>query len=222
MQVLDVFGFAIFKHRLRSVYHEERCKSSTGHLDVVEVIKLVVCCISKVLNGYKWVDAFAQVGFARSLDRLSTYILRKLDVTTPPVVLSSKPTIGDIQICYPINRRPFYVEHFRWIELADIWNGVSAPAIVETSDLPSSSGSHAITASINLHHRDNAASSGITMPSVLPIGSTGRRRNLPASFGTSVVVSSSSTDPVEALDQHLLDQAHIYTWLNNGVAESHS
>ena len=98
LQVLDVSVFAIFKRFFKQQFHAKRAQSTTGVLSCVEVIKLLVLSIRKVLEARSWANAFASLGFSVNQDRVSSFVLENLQMTRVPAIPNGKPSNAELRL----------------------------------------------------------------------------------------------------------------------------
>ena len=216
LQVLDFTVFALFKRFFKLKFHAKRAETPSGILSCVEVIELLVLSIRKILEGNKWADSFASLGFSDSQSQVNNFVLQNLELTRLPAIGNGKPTNAKIQCMWPKNRRPHFEELFRWKNEQPALLALPAPvAPALPLQLPSSN-LLALPASSNSGPGPVAPASGGSLPHVITVAPKRRNRIMPRSFAGSSGGASSSTEPVDPLDQLLQNQAHIYAWLGNG------
>lgn len=97
LQPLDTHGFAAYKAFLRKAYQRARIRSLNGVLDLAGFLRCVEQAIRNIFQGRLWGPAFDADGFGNQQADLSRRVRTALELTDPPAVPSTRPTMAQMQ-----------------------------------------------------------------------------------------------------------------------------
>ena len=216
LQVLDVAVFAHYKKFFKSRFHAKRAETPSGKLSVVEVIEIIALSVKKVLQGHKWRDAFASLGFHGTYENVSAFVLESLEMPRVPPIPTSKPTEMEMRCIWPLNRVPHYNELFRWVDPETSILALLAPVLPMGPALPAVQPLLALPPPPPSHAPDTALPAASATPRIMTLTRQIRRRTLPPSFAPSRSGGSSSRDHADPLDAHLHHAASTNSWISDG------
>ena len=103
MQPLDTHAFLAFKAHLRNSYQQARVAADVADLDIARFLQCVYDSIRAVLQGQRWLPAFADNGFSDGQNGTRGSIKRQLqvDVNVAVVIPMGRPTLEQLQSCFP-------------------------------------------------------------------------------------------------------------------------
>ena len=100
LQPCDTHVFQSYKAYLKAAYHRARALTADGQLTVPQFLKVLYETMRVKLNG-DWALAFDRDGFGPDQSGLSLYAQRRLGLGGPPVAPRSRPSVEQVQLCFP-------------------------------------------------------------------------------------------------------------------------
>ncbi len=102
LQPLDVYVFAKFKRRLRTLYEEKALASSDGCVARDDVLRLVFTTVAEVVQGKSWTRAFRGCGWGAAQQCIGEHLQRKLAWKPEQIAVGSEmPGLSDLQAVWP-------------------------------------------------------------------------------------------------------------------------
>jgi len=96
LQPLDTHVFLVFKRAMKQLYQDLQMESGDANVSMPQLVHLICLAVRKVLQGRTWAHAFLQDGFGPDQGQVSGFILRQLDLDSPPP-LSVEP-LSDVEL----------------------------------------------------------------------------------------------------------------------------
>ena len=112
LQPLDTHAFQAFKAHLRERYQGSRAELALGDLDIFQFLECLYDAIRRVLQGRRWSTAFDADGFGAHQAGVSPVVMRQLQMDGPLAIPSTRPTLAQLQVCFP--RRSVVPEQSLW------------------------------------------------------------------------------------------------------------
>ena len=101
LQPLDVSGFRAFKVALQNRYQHARAASGVRDLAVAAFLQCLYTAIEDTLGVHQWAVAFDGVGCGRAQLATREKVLNELQLQTPLVVDDDRPSLAQLQHCFP-------------------------------------------------------------------------------------------------------------------------
>ena len=133
LQPLDTHAFLAFKARLRDAYQQARIEAAAGDLNIEQFLLCLCRAIRNVLQGRRWSAAFDANGFSNGQMQVSRSVKRRLEVGAddPLHVPSSRPTVEQLQCCFPRRAR---------VPVAALWRHFDGPPAAPAASSSSARG----------------------------------------------------------------------------------
>ena len=170
LQMLDTHGFAIFKIHIQRSYQAARIATADGQVGIAELIASIRTAIREVLEGRSWAHAFVGNGFGAEQIGISRRVLDELQFEAPLSISAAKPTLTQLQACFPQRLRA---------PVASAWRSLNAPACgcVTLGAYSSTSASSALSSPV-------VAASDTVLPAFqIPLNTRSRARAASSSVG---------------------------------------
>ena len=106
LQPLDTHTFLPYKIRLQQLCHLARVGTADGSLSLAQLLEAICGAIREVLQDRRWDTAFDRDGYGAGQTGVSLRVLRELGADWPPIIPATRPTLAQIQTCFPRSRRP--------------------------------------------------------------------------------------------------------------------
>ena len=129
LQPVDTHTFLPYKIRLQQLCHLARVGTADGSLSLAQLLEAICCAIREVLQDRRWDTAFDRDGYGVGQTGVSLRVLRELGAGWPPIIPATRPTLAQIQTCFPRNRRPREELVWRALTQAGVTAGGVAVAV---------------------------------------------------------------------------------------------
>ena len=139
LQPLDTHAFLPFKAWLREAYQRARIEAVAGDLNVEQFLGCLYSAIRQVLQGRRWAAAFDANGFSDRQSQVSRFVRSSLGIGPEDLlqVPSSRPTVEQLQDCFPRNAR---------VPVAALWRPFDGPPAAPAASASSSRSSSSAVA----------------------------------------------------------------------------
>ena len=112
LQPLDTHAFQAFKAHLKERYQDSRAELGVGDLNIAQFLDCLYSAMRYVLQGRRWSGAFDADGFGQHQAGVSPVVLRQLQLEAPLAIPATRPTLAQLQTCFP--RRSIVPERALW------------------------------------------------------------------------------------------------------------
>jgi hypothetical protein len=115
LQPLDTHAFFRYKIYIMKAYQAARVRAIDGDVSIAELMACVSDGIRLILNEQHWAGAFDSDGFGPSQAGVSGRLLSAIQVGEPCEVPATRPTLPQLQCCFPKrSRAPHRLQRSLW------------------------------------------------------------------------------------------------------------
>ena len=103
IQPCDTHLFAAYKRHMRKLWLDAVANRQDSDLDLIDLFTIIFRTIEDVIESRSWAHAFKEDGYHDNFGQMSKYIMRQLEYTERPPIITDVPTYETVALCYPSN-----------------------------------------------------------------------------------------------------------------------